>query len=350
MMFLDNNIHNNSGSTQFYGFPSPPFPFPIPSPNTFRTIHDLGSQSYAQYGQATETFKDKLDLTLGLRSTYDERSVQRARALQSAAPTIPFGGYNLSDTFYDLSPKFAAAYHFNPKIEGYASVTRGYQSGGFNPSIDKASQSEYNPANSWQGELGVKSGGWAGRTTANADVFYNETSGYQAFRFNPLDPTQSYVVNANRASSYGAEIELAGRPQAKLEWNAGAGYTHAIYDSFRDTGTGVVYDGRTISFAPEFTAHFGATYYLQGNYFIRGEVQGVGQYFLDDANSASQQAFALVNAEIGYQTKNISASFFARNIFDQRYYQNALELPAPTGTIREIGDPLMFGFSLTAHF
>jgi outer membrane receptor protein involved in Fe transport len=40
--------------------------------------------------------------------------------------------YGVSDEFTAAQPKFAAAWHFTPTLETYASVTEGYQSGGFN--------------------------------------------------------------------------------------------------------------------------------------------------------------------------------------------------------------------------
>ena len=91
--------------------------------------------------------------------------------------------------------------------------------------------------------------------------------------------------------------------------------------------------------------------------FLRGEVIGLGRYHLDDAYTATtgpvtQDAYALVNAQLGYESKHLQVYLFARNIFDTHYYNNALNLgPGYGGSlILQPGDPVTFGVAATARF
>ncbi len=115
LFYANGDLRNDSGSLIF-----------APPPTlSDATLSDSQSDTYALFGQATYTLWDKLDLTAGLRLTYDYRKMRRDNTFA--------GAYNLSDEFTAAQPRFAAAWHFTPALETYASVTEGYQSGGFNP-------------------------------------------------------------------------------------------------------------------------------------------------------------------------------------------------------------------------
>jgi iron complex outermembrane receptor protein len=271
-------------------------------------------------------------------------------------------GANLSDEFTAAQPKFALAWHFAPTLETYASVTEGYQSGGFNPNVDTPSLSKFSPERDWQFEVGAKSSWLDNKLSANAALFYTVADDYQTYRLNPTDPLEAYMLNAQRADLYGAELELTAKPVKGLDVSAGAGYTDARYSRFTEppavslTGTTPMdLDGKPISFVPEFTANVSARYRLPWwHLYIHGEVIGVGRYHLDDSyNVASgpvtQDAYCLVNAQIGYESGHFEVYFFAKNIFDTHYYNNALNLGYPT-LVLQPGDPGAYGVAASARF
>ena len=229
-------------------------------------------------------------------------------------------------------------WHFTPTLEAYASVTEGYQSGGFSSSAPSASSSQYSPERSWQFELGGKSSWFNNKLSANAALFYTDAEDYQTYRINPASPIDAYLLNAHRAELYGAELELTARPIPGLDLPAAVGYTDARYDRFTvpasdtTTGTPADLDGKPISFVPQFTANVSARYRLPWwHLYVHGEVIGVGRYQLDDAYDISsgptvQDPYVLVNAQAGYESRHFNVYFFARNIFDTHYFNNALNL------------------------
>ncbi len=340
LYYANGDLRNNSGSIVA---PSSISPF------VDYTISDSQSDTYALFGQGTYTVREKLDLTAGLRLTYDYRRMQRT---SDAGPS-----YNLSDEFTAAQPKFAVAWHFTPTLETYASATEGCQSGGFNPSVDTASLSRFSPERDWQFELGAKSSWLDNKLSANAALFYTVADDYQTYRLNPLNPAEAYMLNARRADLYGAELELTARPIKDLDVSAGAGYTDARYSSFTEPALagGLNLDGKQISFVPEFTANVSARYRLPWwHLYVHGEVLGVGRYHLDDSyNVASgpvtQDAYVLVNAQIGYESRHFEVYFFAKNIFDEHYCNNALNLGYPT-LILQPGDPGTYGVAAMARF
>ena len=355
--FLDNDLHGNSGSEEFFPITSlpPPLPNPLAPPTTLPTVTRSQNDTYAVFGQGTYTVLYHLDLTAGLRFTDDDREMLRVRTLQNAAlGALTLGASDLSGNFTDLEPKFALAWHFTPAIEVYGSVAAGYQSGGFNPSVDSATLARFAPERSWQYELGAKSRWLEDRLSAHAALFYNDMDNYQTFRISPIDPTQSFLVNAHRAAAYGAELELTARPIDELDLNAGAGYTDARYKNFLDPTTGKQLAGQPISFVPQFTLNLSATYHFPWRIYARGEVIGVGHYTLDDtydiaSGPTAQSSYALVNAQVGYADKHFEVYFFARNIFDRHYFNDGLNLGYPS-LVLQPGDPATFGVAATARF
>jgi iron complex outermembrane receptor protein len=338
--FLDNDVQNNSGST---GSPV--------------SVTESDGQTYALFGQGTYTLLEKLDLTAGLRATFDDRSIHGSvvNATNGPAPV------NSSADFSAVQPKFAVAWHFTPKTEVYASVAQGYQSGGFNPFLNNNS---YGPARSWEYELGLKSSCDDNKYTTHAALFYTETGGYQVIRESPLDPLVANLLNAHRAVSYGAELELTAKPMEALELGAAAGYTSATYKNFTDTSSGVPLQlaGQPISFVPEFTADLSATCHLPWHAYIRGDVLGIGRYHLDDtgtplAGPTVQGSYELVNLQFGFETKYFEACLFARNVFDRHYFSNAENFGAGPAAasgfnslILQPGDPATWGVAITARF
>jgi iron complex outermembrane recepter protein len=347
LYYANGDLQNDSGSIGF----AAPFPVGINS-----TISDSQSDTYALFGQGTYTLWEKLDLTAGLRLTYDYRQMQRTDFYPPSLGGFVIGA-NLSDEFTAAQPKFAVAWHFTPTLEAYASVTEGYQSGGFNPNVDTPSLSRFSPERDWQFELGAKSSWLDNRLSANAALFYTIADDYQTYRLNPTDPFEAYMLNAHRADLYGAELELTAKPFKDLDLSAGVGYTDARYTRFTEPAAagGLNLDDKPISFVPEFTANASAHYRLPWwHLYVHGEVIGVGRYYLDDSYNVpsgpvTQDSCFLVNAQAGYAGKHFEVYFFAKNIFDRHYYNNALNLGYPT-LVLQPGDPATYGVAATVRF
>jgi iron complex outermembrane receptor protein len=367
LYFVASDLRNDSGSVELYSVPLPGPTFTT-SPTTFRTLSELDSDTYAAFGQATYTIWDKLDLTAGIRLTYDQRAIRRVRTIESPAaffgapgpggfPIGPlnnaFGSVETDGDFSATQPRFAAAWHFTQELQAYASVASGYQSGGFNYSNDSAALAAFNPARSWHYEAGLKSAWLEGRLEAGISGFHIETDGYQVHRFSTVDPSQAFIINADRATSLGAELEMIVRPADGLELDASLGWVDAQFDRFTDPVNGTSLSGGTINFTPQFTANLGIEYRLPCNAYFRVDYVASGEFYLDEANTARQGAYGLLNARIGYDWKHLGIQLFGRNLLGQEYFRNALDMRSavdPNLLVRQVGDPLVIGLALTGRF
>ncbi len=317
------------------------------------THAELEARTYAIFGEATYSVREKLDFVAGLRLTGDQRDMTRSRSgVDVLGGTGPFqtGPFSVDDTFGAVQPKLGLAYHFQPECMWYATASAGYQSGGFNVSNDAAAQSGFDPARSWHFETGVRTLWAEGRLELNAALFYTRTEDYQVYRLSLRDPTQAWLLNAARASSWGAETEVLVRPTKDLTLSLLAGYTTAEFDRFYDSQNNQSFDGNEINFVPEFTATLAAEYQIWKGLYARAEVVGVGKYYLDEANSAAQDAYALLNARVGYRYENFEIFAFGRNLSNEEYASNALDFRPFSDPVRQPGDPLCLGVGVSAEF
>lgn len=352
--FTDKQLKTGSGSIFPVGIPIPFPPFFIPGPLTDETTAKFDDQSYALFGQATFTLQEKLDLTAGLRLERDDRRMARTRV----DGTGLFGGptpsvMNVDDSFDAVLPKVGAAYHFTEEHSVFFNAAAGFQSGGFNASNNDPASAKYDPSRSWNLELGLDSSWCDKRLFTRLALFYSHFTDYQVFRFNRSNPTLAFLANADRAHAFGAELEMEAHPAKNLQISIAVGATEAKFDKFNDAVNGQNFDDKHINFVPQFTATFAVEYRLPCGFFARGEVRGVGEYYLDEANSARQGTFALLNAQAGWKWRNVEAYFFGKNLLDERYYNNALDFRSasqPDLLVLQPGDPITFGGAVTVRF
>ena len=347
--FADRTLDGNSGSIELQPLGNLPG---VPPPIVNRTTYEQTGQNYALFGQGDYRFAEKFEITGGLRYDYDDRRMTRSHALETAFGNFPATApADVSDSWDSFQPRVRLAYDATDTSTIYASVARGYQSGGFNPSSDVPAQIGYDKSESWTYEIGSKSICIENTLVINAAVFFTDTDNYQVFR--PSDPFGNYqIINAPESFAWGGELEVVYTPIERLELNAAFGYTYAEFNQFVDPASGADYSGNRINFVPELTTTIGAQYKCSFGLLTRIETQIVGDTYFDEANTVKQQAYAVLNARIGYEQEKYSIFVFGKNLTDQRYFGNALDFGADYGGgfFGTPGDPVTFGIGLTGRF
>lgn len=176
--------------------PQAPFVVPVRLSGTSET------DAYAVFGQLTWYLTDAFSLTGGLRYSYEDRSGVNRTLIPA------FGLDELSrgeKSFDDFSPKFTLSYQATPELLLYATVSKGFQSGGFDAAAQPppgGSIVTFDPETIWDYEGGLKyRNHWLDASLA-------------AFHYKYSDLQVSQIVNglpqtANAASSKIDGIELA---------------------------------------------------------------------------------------------------------------------------------------------
>ena len=359
--YSDRDTDNVSGSLYPQGMLHPQFgQLPGPIPNY--TNASMNDEDKALFWKGDLlSLQTGIKITAGLRYQDSDRSINRSSSTASV---------NASDDWDAWLPKLGVSFALSERGTLFASAAKGFQSGGFNYYGGTPESAQYDSAESLNYELGWSAIWNGGRMHTRAAVFYSDFEDYQVYRSNPMNPTEAYMVNASEASSFGLELEAEAAVSDTVTLSAALGLVNAEFDSYTDNvlrsvlgphAAGYEFGGNDINFVPEYTANLGAHIDLPWNLYTNWELQGIGDYWLDEANTAEQDAYALVNARIGYKRDNWELFVYARNLTDEDYSNNALDLrytdysnpaaPRPAGMILHIpGWERTIGAGLSASF
>jgi iron complex outermembrane receptor protein len=300
------------------------------------------------YGQGTVTLDDRVDVAAGVRVDYERKqALLKTFYLPAIAPPAVV---DVERGFSNVSPQASVAFHARPGRMIYASVTRGFAAGGFNP-VSPAGSEAYGEERTWSVEGGAKTAWAGGRLVANAAVFRTDWDDLQLNVPDPQVPAQFYIANIGRASSSGVEVELNARAHERVDLFGALGYNRTRFGD-GSTSSGVDVAGNTMPFTPDYTATIGAQLSRMvrpsATIYGRAEVVAYGAFQYDDLNTAGQNAYTLTNLRGGVKGRNLLVEAWVKNAFDTRYIPVAFAFGgfAPSGFVGETGRPRTFGVSV----
>ncbi|MDZ4781030.1 MAG: TonB-dependent receptor [Planctomycetia bacterium] len=302
------------------------------------------NENNAFFGQINYDVLDNLEATIAFRIDSDKRTDVTQ---------------NRSRTFDEFQPKASLAYRLTPDLLTYATVGKGYRSGGFN---NVAPGSQFAPDFTGETlinyELGMKSTLANRRITLNAAVFHIDYSDQQFFVFDATG-TQA-IVQAPKSTINGAEIEMVAQVTEGLRINAALGGIDSKIDEFNDV-PGVLVPasqivGKKVPNSPEWSATLSAAYErpltsgigleTSADYQYRGRT-----YFTLD-NVDTQDPYGILNARASLVFDKYKVTVFAENLLDEEYSEwffaaRFVGLPAD---LSWPSAPRMFGVQFTADF
>ena|GEM_PF-69160 len=320
--------------------------FGIPGGASLR-FADIDENLFAVFGQASYQLTDALTVTAGLRyetitSTLD--SFERIFSIPGF-PDQTLVAFNDVDESGDiLLPRAAIEYRFNPDVMLYGSIARGYRPGGVNFRPEDENTLTFAAERSWNFEIGLKSSWLDDRLGVNLAAFHNPVNDYQVIFFDPISTLPVGIVNAD-ASITGFEIEARATLLDGFDITASFGLADANFTNYPNRPD---FDGNALPFAPEFTYNLGLQYRSPSGIFGRVELAGLGATFYDEANTVSQDPYAIVNARLGYEAKHYGIYLFANNLFDTEYLTFAS--PVIGNTVGLYGVPATFGVQFRVKF
>jgi outer membrane receptor protein involved in Fe transport len=228
VMIFD-NINKYFGTT-FLGNPLDPRPASEADGGHYyyQSLNPYHLESMAAFGELYWSMTDTVRMTLGARYTDDKKTFD---ANTSASNLLtPGSGY----TF--LTPQVAEFkeptgrlnFDWRPKLSFtddtllYASFSRGYKGGGFNPP-NLVPQGTYDPEFVNALEIGTKNELLDRTLLLNMTAFYYDYKGYQFTQAAVFGTVTSNID----AHIYGAELETVWEPIEKLKLNAQVGYLNS---------------------------------------------------------------------------------------------------------------------------
>ena len=336
---------------------------------------------------------ENLSATVGLRLDYEKNKIDynssAAMDIQMYMAGKPMGKPmeqaaefigKLDDDHVQLLPKFALKYDFNKQNNIYATVSRGFRSGGYNiqmfsellqsalkqrPGAGSAVSDDeiknlvtYKPEYSWNYEIGSHLSLFGGKLKTDLAAFYMDTRDQQIAKF-VESGLGRMMVNAGSSESYGAEVSLTASVNRNLSLNGSYGYTHSTFKKY-DAGKSssdenIDYSGHYVPFVPRHTMNVGANYsfFLGGNKWAQSltvglNYTGAGKIYWTEKNDVSQSFYGTLNGRISLQAKALQIDFWGRNLTNKDYttfYFESMERG-----FEQRSKPLQLGVDVRYHF
>jgi outer membrane receptor protein involved in Fe transport len=383
---IDGLILNNINNGLHTVFPDNNMTFGTDSfviASNFR-IPTIGAALYHQ----SDIRLGRWNITAGIRFDYEQTSMR-----YNSNATVPYR-FDLTMTeykelytefkgrekqhFFEILPKIAVEY--NMQIGNvYATITRGYKSGGFNTQIfsdilqvqmmnnmmnalgveldsavgtttyDSASATKYKPETSWNFEIGSHITPLAA-LHLDASLFWIECFDQQVTVLPKGNNTGRMMSNAARARSYGIELS-ADYTYKGLNIRADYGYTNA---RFREYDDGLAnYAGNYLPYAPQNTAAVMASYtwgihnkHLQ-YITLSADWRGIGNIYWDESNRLYQDFYSLLGAQVMLRMQRCSLTLWGRNLTNTSY--NVFYFKSVGEEFFSKGTPMQLGVRISVN-
>jgi iron complex outermembrane receptor protein len=295
----------------------------------------LDTSGWAIYGSAAYQFTDAFNAQLEVRYNNEQQDFA-GRGTAAAARG--------SQDYKFVTPRLTLNYQLEDALV-YASVARGYKTGGFNSNAFGLPSFTYDAETNWTYELGMKSNPIAG-LQLNGAVFYIDWNDLQAQVQIPSS-TLNVVQNNGGARSYGVELDATYNFTPDLFLRVSGTKLRPTYkDDVLDgevaapcgdiTGTQVTTKGcsyavggnqlaRTTDFQFAISAGYSARDIAPGvDAYIRGDYSFQESKFSDSLNLQRQGNIELANVRVGIEPiKGVDISLWVKNLFDYRYNARA---------------------------
>lgn len=375
--------------------------------NGTRIISDLGTSSYALFGQATYSLTDRTRLTAGLRYTKDNKKQD------TEAHTLPFVGFvppgppDFIPIILDIQTDAVSDVDFNKTtwklgLEHdatdtsllYATVATGYKSGILYSALG---QNASKPEDMTAYTLGAKNRFLDNSLQLNAEAFYWDYTNQQISHLGPVQVASTpggpiygpvfLTENAGAATIFGVETELLWRPAPQglfalnLQW-LDTSYDRLTYQAYSTSGvapvigcdvtpttlvgaspTAAIFDvdcsGRPLVNAPKFAMNAGYehSFSLPGGGQLTAaldtRIESSRYLSIDFLDLGRQGSYMMSNARLTWEPANsaLALTAFVNNIEDELVFSNSLQSPAKSGVIyNQIRPPRTFGLRASFRF
>lgn len=359
------------------------------------------------YHQSTinDIIFEGLSFTAGLRMEYERywldynSNTNINFDFKIAVMPMPFKGLNsspkvngnISHDYIQLLPKFALQYDFNKSNNIYASVSKGYRSGGYNIQMfseivqgemingmiavldekshgmvsqmggDKIPHYEFNiqettrykPEYSWNYEIGSHMTMFDGRLQADVAAFYMDTHDQQISRF-AASGLGRITVNAGKSRSIGGELALKAQITDAFSLNGNYGYTHATFTDYVVSDE-VNYNGNYVPFVPQHTFNIGGQYIFRmksgawlDNIMLNANYKGAGRVYWTEQNNAYQNLYGTLNGRISLNKGNGQIGIWINNALNTKY--QAFYFESMNRGFAQMGRPMQIGVDLRCRF
>ena len=317
--------------------------------------YDIPTYGVALYHQSTfdDLFVKGLSFTFGLRYDYEKASNDYIYHKITNGNQALVDQFKSDLSFSQLTPKLTLEYIFPSSGLVYASVTKGYKTGGFNTSFEQEEDRTFEPETSWNYEIGAKHPFVDKRFSAEFALFWIDWRNQQIYQMLATQNGQ-LLRNAGKSVSKGVEVSLQGNPINGLMFQLNYGYTHATFKKYEDERKGINYNGNYLPLVPKHTLALGVDYTifhpcsLIERLTFSANFTQTGPIYWKEDNRKKQDSYRLLNGKISATKGIVTLALWAKNITNTHY--NSYYFETGGNGLAQAGRPFTLGGNIQIQF
>ena len=311
------------------------------------SVFDDTKQSLGLYGEAVWRPDPAWALTAGLR-------YQRDRIERRGTSSFTTGALDYDRTFDEWLPRLSVAYDVSDDLTVGALVSKGYNPGGVSLSFSTGEWLTFDPETAWNYELFGRAGLMDGRLLLTGNLFYTRFKDSQRVLPDYLNgiPYGNVVVNADRATSYGLEVQADFEATDTLRLHGGLGLLRTKIDRLQNV-SGVSYEDNDFGRSPGAMVNLGAEWDVLPNATISGSVRYVDDYYSTDENDPAYRIgeYTIGNIRFTYRPREDMELFaYVNNVFDENKPTYMFDDRSAGGIIASMLEPRQAGIGMNWRF
>ena len=306
------------------------------------TTADVTGNTAAGFGELGWHLQPEWRIAAALRAEHNRREMgwTSLQAGDGFSQQQRLDNLEVRDTV--VLPRLTLEYQPDDRHYSWLTLARGYKASGFNvyaTDADSASQS-YAPVYGNYAELGYRLRDAKGVWEVEGNVFYTRLRDQQVVLIG--DQNQSLTDNAGKSHNAGVELSATLRPWDSVELQAFAAWVEAEYDEYA-TG-GIDYAGTQFPNAPRNSQGISARWEPSDHWSLGLSAVRQAQSFLYPDSHHTNDAFTLIDANVGYRFDNWAVGLYGKNLSDETYFTRALSDTFVAGAPRTVGISLSMDF------
>jgi iron complex outermembrane receptor protein len=332
-----------------------PLYVPLPTSYVERNLYSKETvDSVAPYAQADYEFLPDTRLTLGVRWTYEKRSLDsrwpsvraNGQVVENSIPAVD----GASITAKKPTWRIALDHKFSDDILGYISWNRGFKSGGFN--LANPANPPYQPERLDAYEAGLKTTLLENKLRLNLAGFYYKYQNLQVLQLSAAAPV---ITNGAEAELYGIDMDFEAQLTPELRFTGSGELLHAKFTSYPGAvisftqptgGIGTRFgdvSGNRLPLSQKLVANAALDYTKDvsfGEVNLNAAVAYNGNYAFDPDNVVKQKAYTNINLGANWTSTSgsVTIGLFMRNLLDNKVISYSTA-SSPLGYITTYDNP-----------
>ncbi|WP_179404971.1 TonB-dependent receptor [Burkholderia guangdongensis] len=300
------------------------------------TDYDLKTTGQALFGEATVALSEKLKLTVGGRGTHESKAFHSAYRSNGAIGAVPHFSEADNARYSFLTGRTALSRDWTDDLMSYASVSRGYKSGGFGLSNSLmwagVPRQPYASSTVMSYEVGTRSSWFDKSLALSGALFFNDMRREQ---MQSWDYTHFTGKNLNLdARSAGFELDARFHPSRSWWIEAGVAYTYSALRHVTAEASAAqdgLRSGNQLPTVPEWAGKASVGYHGLGrdvglsgwladqSVSARLSYNYIGSRYTDASNFGKLAPAHLISARVGLDWGDGEIYLFGDNLLGKKY-------------------------------